>query len=221
MVVLDLGNDWVVEMEWPEGETHGGPAKLVVRPADPGSYPPGGLSSTVLRGIKFRDASAQLRRQLASGQRRQKSRDKYETERLNRIRDELAKGLTPEYLALLSSLYVSRVNAGQAKPTEGIAEDLGKGLQTIRGHLWQARKQGLLTGSTGRKGGQLTPEASLILKRIVPGADGLESLSESLQKARQSADEGVVVEGPPRVISPDEPRQEKKAVEGRGAKRSD
>ncbi len=182
VVAQDLGNGWVVEMEWPEGETQGGPAVLVVRPADPESHPPGGLSSTVLRGINFRDASAQLRRQLAIGERRRKSHDKYEAERVNRIRDELAKGISPEYLALLSSLYVSRVNTGQPKPIEAIADDLGKGLQTIRGHLWQARKQGLLTGEHGRKGGQLTPEATQILERIVPNAP--ESLQSSLNKIR-------------------------------------
>jgi hypothetical protein len=136
----------------------------------------------VLRGINFRDASAQLRKQLAGGERWQKSREKYEAGRIDRIRDELAKGISPEYLALLSSLYISRVNSGQPKPVEAIADDLGKGLQTLRGHLWQARKQGLLTGAHGRKGGQLTPEATQILERIVPNAP--ESLQSSLGKIR-------------------------------------
>jgi hypothetical protein len=170
-VEMDLGNGWVVEMTWPEGQTQGGPRELVVRPADPEACPAGGLSSTVLRRINFRDASARLHRQLAIGQIRQKVRDKYEAKRLERIRDELSKGISPEYLALLSSLYVNRVKRGEAKPIEAIAEDLGKGVQTIRGHLWKARNEGLLTGrSPGRKGGELTKNASQILERVVPGA---------------------------------------------------
>ncbi len=182
-VQMDLSPGWVVEMEWPEGETQGGPATLVVRPTDPESYPAGGLSSSVLRRINFRDASAQRRKQLAVGERRQKSRDKYEAKRLDRIRDELAKGISPEYLALLSSLYVSRVNRGQPKPVEAIAHDLGKGVQTIRGHLWQARTQHhLLKGSAGRKGGELTPVAIKILERIVPR--DWESPLESLNRLR-------------------------------------
>lgn len=182
---MDLGNDWEVEMTWPEGTTQGGPSTLVVRPADPGACPAGGLSSTVLRGIKFREAEAQLRKQLAIGERRRDSRDKYEAKRLERIREELAKGISPEYLALLSSLYVSRVNGGQPKPVEAIADELGKGVQTIRGHLWQARTQHhLLKGTTGRKGGELTPEAVKILERIVPGANDLKSPLDSLRDSR-------------------------------------
>ncbi|WP_176138310.1 hypothetical protein [Mycobacterium sp. D16Q16] len=176
-MVQDLGTDWVVEMEWPEGDTQGGPTVITIRPSDPESPAVGGLSSTVLRGINFRDAAAQLRKQLAVGNRRRKTRDNYDADRINRVRDELDKGITPEYLALLSTLYLSRVNAGQPKPVEGIADELGKGLQTVRGHLWQARNQGILVGAQGRKGGQLSPEAVEILERIVPGAGELEAFN--------------------------------------------
>ncbi|QSE88917.1 hypothetical protein JWS13_10015 [Rhodococcus pseudokoreensis] len=170
-VEMDLGPDWIVRMAWPEeGDIQGGPIELLVTPSDPQAYPAGGISSTVLRSVDFRAATAQLRRQLASADRWRRRSDEYETGRIERIRDALAKGITPEYLALLSSAYVSRVNSGQAKPVERLAEDIGKSLQTIRGHLWRARKDGLLTGSAGRKGGQLTPQASAILSRIVPNA---------------------------------------------------
>lgn len=172
-VQMRLGDDWVAEMEWPEGHTQGGPGTLVVRPANPESYPPGGLSSTVLRGINFREATAQLRKQLTVGEHRQKSRNKREAQHLDHIRNELTKGISTEYLALLSSLYISRVNRGEPKPVEAIANDLGKGVQTIRGHLWQARTQHhLLKGSAGRKGGELTHEAIAILERIVPSPRG-------------------------------------------------
>src|SRR6476661_2590081 len=127
VVEMDLGpnNEWVVAMEWPEGKTQGGPGVLVVRPADPESYPAGGLSSTVLRAINFREASAKLRKQIAFDERWDESKEKYEADRVNRVRDELAKGISPEYLALLSSLYISRVNRGQPMPVDKIAEELG------------------------------------------------------------------------------------------------
>ncbi|NKS00463.1 hypothetical protein GS528_04780 [Rhodococcus hoagii] len=169
-VTLDLGAEWVVEMVWPEGDTQGGPVELLVRPSDPESYPVGGLSSTVLRTVDFRAAAAQLQRQLANADRWNRRSDEYEAGRIERIRDALSKGISDEYLALLSSAYVSRVNKGQSKPVEQLADELGKSLQTIRGHLWQARKRGLLTGSAGRKGGHLTPEATAVLERIVPNA---------------------------------------------------
>jgi DNA-binding IscR family transcriptional regulator len=57
-------------------------------------------------------------------------------------------------------------NNGQTKPVERLAEDLGKPLQTIRGHLWQARKRGFLKGSPGRKGGDLSIEAMTILQQM-------------------------------------------------------
>ena len=133
-------------------------------------------------GINFREASAQLRRQANTGARRLKSQEKYEAERLGRIRDELAKGISPEYLALLSSLYLSMVNQGQPKPVDTIADQLGKGMQTIQGHRWQARKRGFIEGPQGRKGGTLSPMASAILIRIVPS--DLESLQATLHKVR-------------------------------------
>ncbi len=89
---------------------------------------------------------------------------------MNRVRAELAHGVTDEYLALLSSAYVSATKRIDSNPNEYLAEHLGKSVQTIRGHLWKARKQGLLTGSAGRKGGALTPEATAILERLVPNA---------------------------------------------------
>ncbi|OBA84677.1 hypothetical protein A5642_25855 [Mycolicibacterium mucogenicum] len=89
-----------------------------------------------------------------------------EAQSIERLRNQLANGITVEYLAMLASTYVRRVKGGQPKPVDQIAADLGKPLQTIRGHLWQARKQDLLTGSPGRKGGDLTAEAMRILQQM-------------------------------------------------------
>lgn len=169
-VFQDLGDDWTVEMEWRDGAYEGGPAAVWIRPTDPDNPPPGGLSSTVLRSISFRSAKTELIAKLASdphgwrgSPEKQAAR---EAENIERLRQQLANGVSAEYLAMLASTYVRRVKAGQPKPVDQIAADLGKPLQTIRGHLWQARKQGLLTGSAGRKGGDLTVEAMQILQQM-------------------------------------------------------
>lgn len=162
--------EWVVEMEWRDGDYQGGPAGLYIRPTDPESPPPGGISSTVLRGINFREAAAELHADLAKRPRGILDEvEKARARHAQQLRDELAKGVSVEYLAKLSSEYVWRVNRGQPKPVERIAQDLGKSLQTVRGHLWQARKQGLLTGSAGRKGGDLTTKAMTLLQQMGEG----------------------------------------------------
>ncbi|WP_245721472.1 hypothetical protein [Nocardia crassostreae] len=169
IVTQDLG-DWVVRMEWPVGVEHGGPGALLISPADPETYPVGGLSSTVLRDIDFRAALETLRRQLEGSRRWSKGRERYEADRAERLKTALAQGVTDEYLALLASAYVSAANRGQAKPLEYLAEMVGKTPSTVKGHLWQARKKELLSGSAGRAGGQLTDKATKILERIVPAA---------------------------------------------------
>jgi hypothetical protein len=175
VVAQDLG-PWVVEMEWPPGVDHGGPGYLVVRPADPESYPHGGVSQTLLRQIDFKAAADDLRRQHAVSDRRRRTHEAHEADRDERIRTALTEGVTDEYLALLASKYVSVTNQGQAKPLRVLAELTGKSESTMKVHLWHARKRGLLEGSAGRAGGKLTPKASGILAKIVPGAENLRPL---------------------------------------------
>ncbi len=159
-------------MQWHEGNFQGGPATVFIRPIEEESPPAGGISSTVLREIDFRGASAKLHEDVGKNpvgfmeQMKQRWRDR--TEPMKKLRAELANGITAEYLALLSKEYVYRVSDGQSKPVEKIAEELGKSTQTVRGHLWQARKRNLLTGSIGRKGGELTIEALTVLQRMEP-----------------------------------------------------
>jgi hypothetical protein len=141
---------------------------LLIEPV--GTCPVGGLSSTVLRQINFQLATEGLRAQVLTPARRGKARENYEKRRAERLREALSGGVTDEYLALLSSAYVSAVNRGQARPNDYRADMIGKTTSTVRGHLWQAPKQGYLTGSAGRVGGQLTSKATEILERIVPGA---------------------------------------------------
>jgi hypothetical protein len=76
------------------------------------------------------------------------------------VRESLSEGVTNAYLSLLAIEYLGRVNAGQEKPVDRIAEELSRSLATVKGHLWQARKRGLLIGgSAGRKGGEISEEA--------------------------------------------------------------
>lgn len=182
-VIQGIGDDWVVTMEWPAGVENGGPMRLVIEPV--ADNPVGGLSSTVLRQVDFREAIERFRDQIEASQRRGREHEKYEKQRTERLRAALDEGVTDDYLALLSSAYVSAVNRGLEKPNDYLAEMAGKTTSTVRGHLWQARKQDFLTGSPGRKGGQLTDKATKILERIVPGADALLSPLQSLEKARR------------------------------------
>jgi hypothetical protein len=182
-VMQGIGDDWVVTMEWPAGVENGGPMRLVIEPV--ADNPVGGLSSTVLRQVDFREAIERFRDQIEASQRWGREHEKYEKQRTERLRAALDEGVTDDYLALLSSAYVSAVNRGLEKPNDYLAEMAGKTTSTVRGHLWQARKQDFLTGSPGRKGGQLTDKATKILERIVPGADALLSPLQSLEKARR------------------------------------
>jgi hypothetical protein len=151
---------WVVEMTWADGATQTGPATLTIRPKDLENVPAGGLSSTVLRQIDFR-AGATMLRELTGVTEWIKEGQAKGPKPMDMVREALSEGISDDYLSLLAIEYVGRVNAGQDKPVDRIAEGLGKSLGTVKGHLWQARKRGLLEGgSAGRKGGQLTERAS-------------------------------------------------------------
>ena len=172
--------DWYVVMEWPDGVEDGGPAKLTIQPV--AECPVGGLSSTVLRQIDFRGATENLRGQVAENQLSVKQHEAMNRWHSDRLRSALAEGVTDDYLALLSYEYVRAVNRGQAKVNDYLAETAGKPTSTVRGHLWHARKRGFLTGSPGRKGGRLGPDAEAIMGRI--DAETSDSYMEALDKSR-------------------------------------
>lgn len=152
-VVEEIGGGWVVTMEWPEGVEDGGPGRLVIEPV--GKMPVGGLSSTVLRQINFR-AAIETMRAVAEYSRKGDPVQDFERDQL---RAALAEGVTDRYLALLSWHYVRAVKRGQARINDYLAQIVGKPTSTVRGHLWQARNKGLLSGAPGRKGGALSEEA--------------------------------------------------------------
>ena len=178
VVTVDLGPncEWVAEMHWPDGQTQGGPAVLVIHPSDPNGYPAGGLSQTVLREVDFKGALNTLRRQLESSNRWNRLRHQNQEKVAALLADHAGGSITPEYLALLSRVYVGAVNQGQTKPLDYLAEVTGNSPAAIKNHLWQATRRGLLERSPGRAGGRITEKAAGILKPIL-GIDGLESLA--------------------------------------------
>ncbi|MFD9908239.1 hypothetical protein [Streptomyces sp. NPDC059063] len=188
VVAQEIG-PWVVEMQWPEGVTQGGPAALLVRPKDGESCPLGGISSTVLREIDFKEAVERLRAKVAVSEMRAQVREEYEAGRTERLRKALAQGVTDEYLATLASAYLSYLSGGGKGPLAHLAERVGKSESTVKGHLWQARKRGLLTGAPGRAGGALTRKASEILIRVVPGGERMTIVDSPAGTAQETSTE--------------------------------
>ena len=166
---VDLGPDlqWVCDMEWPEGETQGGPMTLTIRPAIPGNFPAGGVSSTLLRDVDFKAALGILRRQRVRSKQFQKVTAAHEKRMNTLLAAHAADGaITDEYLALLSRVYVAAVSSGQEKPLDYLAELLNKTHAAIQNHLWQATRRGLLERSSGRAGGKLTAKAGKIIRSL-------------------------------------------------------
>ncbi|OMC13456.1 hypothetical protein A5735_12300 [Mycolicibacter heraklionensis] len=157
-----LGDDWMVVMEWPDEVDDGGPMRLTVHPIS--KMPVGGLSSTVLRQIDFRGAIESLRKQRASSKQRTHEHEAIRKFESDQLRAALAEGITPSYLALLSSHYVRSAERGQANINDYLAELVGKPVGTVRGHLIRARREGLLSGQHGRKGGELSAEAKQLVE---------------------------------------------------------
>lgn len=168
-VEIDFGPnyEWVAAMQWPEGETRGGPAVLVIYPSDPDACPPGGLSQTTLRDVDFKYALDRLRARLSNSKRFERMRQST-AEMLTSLLDEHAASgsITQEYLVLLSRVYVDAVKNGQAKPLDYLANLTGKSPAAVKNHLWQATRKGLLERSPGRAGGHLTDKGRAVLEPL-------------------------------------------------------
>jgi hypothetical protein len=181
-VTTDLGPnmEWVAEMQWPEGQTQGGPAVLVIYPSNPDECPPGGLSQTVLRDVDFKYALDRLRTSLANSKRWDRARQKNEDQVVALLVAHADEGLTEEYLTLLSRVYVGAVNQGQEKPLEYLAKTADKSPAAIKNHLWQATRKGYLERSPGRAGGHITGRAAEVMEKLIP--TGLEPLSATAKR---------------------------------------
>ncbi|MEV7050897.1 hypothetical protein [Streptomyces anulatus] len=166
---------WRVVMLWPLGSTQGGPRSITIEPDEEGGLQEiaRGVTTTVLRKIDIAAGAeeaasfapfAQLGRQAAEDLQRQK---------IARFRQGLAtlpEGLSDEYLAVISNLYVHFVDAGQRAPIADLEAWTGGKQATLKGHLRAARQRGYLTKVEGKAGGQLTEKATAVLRRIEHGA---------------------------------------------------
>ena len=65
---------------------------------------------------------------------------------------------------MLAARYVELTNRGEPHPVMALGLIIVRNPSTVRGHLWQARRRGLLEGSAGRVGGTLTPKARALLR---------------------------------------------------------
>ncbi len=189
MVTVDLGPnmEWVCQMEWPKGQTQGGPGMLVIRPADPNNYPTGGISQTLLREVDFKTALDTLRRQLESSNRWAQSRAA-SREKMNNllVAHSQEREITDLYLALLSRAYVAACNQGQDKPLDYLAGLTGKSYAAIKNHLWQATRRGLLERSPGRAGGKVTGKAGNLIADLIDAP--FESPLQTLQRLKGNPD---------------------------------
>ncbi|NWJ71706.1 hypothetical protein HX744_14465 [Pseudonocardia sp. ICBG1122] len=118
----------------------------------------------MLREVKVGELVDALRRQVIVDERRAAVAVEYEAARDDRIRAALTEGLTDTYLALLASRYVGITRDGQRGPLAVLAGITGRTESSVKGHLWQARKRGLLEGSAGRAGGRLTEKAHGLIR---------------------------------------------------------
>lgn len=181
-----LGDEWVVVMEWADGVENGGPERLIIEPL--GKMPVGGLSSTVLRQIDFRAAIEEFREQTTSGINARVQRGLEKLQRQG-LRTALSEGVTDEYLALLSYAYVREVSRGRERINDYLAELVGKPVSTVRGHLVRARHDGFLVGgSHGRKGGELSAAAEeLVEPHALAWLAELEKLTQRGQRTAVEA----------------------------------
>ena len=67
-------------------------------------------------------------------------------------------------IALLAWHYVQATKRGQANINDYLAELVGRPVGTVRGHLIRARHDGILSGSHGKKGGELRADAQELVE---------------------------------------------------------
>ncbi|MFH8588213.1 MULTISPECIES: hypothetical protein [Streptomyces] len=154
---------WKITMWIPFAASVGGPQELVIEPheeADPQEVARG-ITSTVLRQIDTAGVWEKIQpaRDLAIA-------GHGEIEEFRRKLAGLPKGISDEYLALLSALYVRFVNRGVRAPIHVLEVWTETKQATLKGHLRAARQRGFLTKVEGKAGGQLTDKAVETLKGI-------------------------------------------------------
>jgi DNA-binding transcriptional ArsR family regulator len=153
---------WMVRMTWAPELRGTGPTRVVIEPAEevnPGELA-GGVSQTIVRRINFGGAALEH-----VNQRRSLGKRSPLGMYGSLLRKEAqGRSVTPLYLALLSAVYIDRVESGEKSVTGKLAEITGKAPETIRQHLKQARREGMMTSLAHRAGGELSVKARAILE---------------------------------------------------------
>ncbi|MEU2853444.1 hypothetical protein [Streptomyces syringium] len=154
---------WKVTMWLPLDSTSGNPREIRIEPheeADPQEVARG-ITSTILRQIdtaKFAAEVGPLAKLALAGQ-----------QPVEDFREKLAglpRGLSDEYLAILSAFYVRLVELGETAPIHALENVTGTKQATLKGHLRAARQRGFLTKVEGKAGGKLTDKAIETVKGI-------------------------------------------------------
>ncbi|PCG83877.1 hypothetical protein CIB93_22095 [Streptomyces sp. WZ.A104] len=157
-VIQDVG-PWRILMRWAaDADPASGPTRVLITPhpdADPAATQ-GGVASTVLRQVDFKKAGDQFRSARPTDTEPDVNQDA-EGEGLRWLLD--SEGISDAYLAFLAESYVRAVAQALPNVTAHLAGLTNKRPETIRGHLKEARKRGLLTTVPGKAGGQLTEKA--------------------------------------------------------------
>lgn len=162
---------WKVTLWLPLDSASAGPQEIRIEPHEEGDAQEvaRGITSTVLRQIDttaFAEEVGPLAELAEASQRA--------VENFRRELAGLPKGVSDEYLAVLSALYVRFVDAGRRAPAHDLEAWTGSKQATLKGHLRAARQRGFLTKVEGKAGGRLTDKAVETLKGIKhgDGADG-------------------------------------------------
>lgn len=153
---------WKVTMWLPLDSASGNPREIRIEPheeADPQEVARG-ITTTVLRQIDTTSPGQEMVR--ARGE--SALADVHVG--LTAMLPHLPRGVSDEYLAVLSAFYVRVVEIGERAPVQELEAITGTKQATLKGHLRAARQRGFLTKVEGKAGGQLTDKAIETLKGI-------------------------------------------------------
>jgi hypothetical protein len=159
-VQVGPNGEWTAEMDWDDVDRNG-PSRLVIYPTDPDNRPSGGLSQTVLREIDIAGAVELARKSAEISSQMPEFDWQKAGPTLARLS---AAGISDRYLAVLALVYSASANL--PKPLQRLANLTGKSQASIKNHLWQATRKGLLERSPGRSGGAVTVKALDLLHDV-------------------------------------------------------
>ncbi|MGX1881023.1 hypothetical protein [Streptomyces sp. NPDC055287] len=170
----DVG-PWRIVMHWPLDGEASGPRSVQIeaREGADAQEVARGISTTVLRKIDFAAAAQEAAAFAPFARVARSTLSEMQDRKIEEFRRDLAtlpKGVSDEYLAVLSNLYVHFVDAGRRAPLQEMETWTGTKQPTLKGHLRAARQRGFLTKVEGKAGGRLTEAATKILERLERGA---------------------------------------------------